>query len=187
MIELTHLVPDFCATYHPIDTAEAFAGDGPYSHAIALYRYTNYGGVGFRKKLLSYDDIASFDGQVSRACLGGTGIAVSCATKNPEAAFKAAFTLAKGDVQSTVYTKAGGQPGNLRAWKSRECNEITNYFFRNTIRTLERAWIRPPVIGWPDIQMEISKIVHPSLVAKRISGKESNLISVLYNQFAEVE
>ena len=187
MIEFTHLVPDFCATFNPIDTAEALADDGPYSHALALYGYTNYGRVGFRKNLLSYDDIPSFDGQASGACLGGTGIAVSSATKNPEAAFKAALTLAKGDVQSTVYTKAGGQPGNLRAWKSRECNEITNYFFRNTLRTLERAWIRPPVIGWPDIQMEISKIVHPSLVAKKLTGKEVGLIAQLYDRHAVIE
>jgi multiple sugar transport system substrate-binding protein len=120
-------------------------------------------------------------------CLGGTGIAVSSASKNPEAAFKAALTLAKGDVQSTVYTKAGGQPGNLRAWKSRECNEITNYLFRNTLRTLEGGLIGRHVIGWPDIQMEISKIIHPSLVAKKLTGKEVSLIADLYDRYAVIE
>jgi hypothetical protein len=43
------------------------------------------------------------------------------------------------------------------------------------------------VIGWPDIQMEISKIVHPSLVAKKLTGKEVAAIAKLYDQFAEVE
>ena len=80
MIELAHLVADFCSTYNLIDTAVALARDGPYSHAIALYGYTNYGRVGFCNNLLSCDDVSSFDGQASGACLGGTGIAVSSAT-----------------------------------------------------------------------------------------------------------
>jgi multiple sugar transport system substrate-binding protein len=35
MIEFTHLVPDFCATFNPIDTAEALADDEPFTHAVA--------------------------------------------------------------------------------------------------------------------------------------------------------
>lgn len=87
-------------------------------------------------------------------------------------------------MQSTVYTKAGGQPGNLLAWNSRERNEITNQCFRNTLRTLERAWIWPHVIGLPDFQMEISKLFSPS-PSKKINGKEISLIFGLYHQFVE--
>lgn len=169
MIELSLAVPDWCADANPIDAAEALAADSTdYTVGVALFGYTNYSRPGFRQRLIAYDDIPSFDGQSSGSTLGGAGIAVSASTQHADLALGVAATLAGADVQSGPYTASGGQPGNLRAWRSEAANAATQGFFRNTLRTLERAWVRPRVPGWPDLQFALSHLVRDAILARRV-------------------
>ena len=179
MIRLAETVPDWCAQANPIDVAEALATTNDYSMAVALFGYTNYSRAGFRSQRIAYDDIPSFDGRASGATLGGAGIAVSSATAHPDLAVAIAFSLATGAVQSGPYTAGGGQPGNLRAWRSEARNAETTNFFRNTLRTLERAWVRPRVLGWPDLQLALSHIVHDSLTARRFDEHTLDALEAL--------
>jgi multiple sugar transport system substrate-binding protein len=176
MMELAAAVPAWCADANPIDVAEALAGGDDYVVGVALFGYTNYSRRGFRPRILAYEDVPSFDGRASHSTLGGAGIAVSATTAHPDLAFAAAMTLAGGDVQSGPYTAAGGQPGNLRAWKSESANEATHGFYRNTLRTLERAWVRPRVLGWPDLQFALSHLVRDAVVSR--SGVDTALSAI---------
>ena len=176
MMQLAAVVPAWCADANPIDVAEALVGDDDYAVGVALFGYTNYSRPGFRSRILAYDDVPSFDGRASHSTLGGAGIAVSATTASPDLAFAAAVTLAGGEVQSGPYTAAGGQPGNLRAWKSESANEATHGFYRNTLRTLERAWVRPPVLGWPDLQFALSHLVRDAVLSR--SGVEATLSAI---------
>ncbi|WP_127473227.1 extracellular solute-binding protein [Microbacterium sulfonylureivorans] len=169
MIELAAVVPSWCKDANPIDVAEVLSTESDFSHAVALYGYTNYSRPGFRPHELAYDDIASYDGRATGATLGGAGVAVSSATKHPELAAAVAVTLAGAGAQVGSYTVGGGQPGNLRAWKSAALNDLTRNFFGNTLRTLEGAWIRPRRLGWPEMQLAMSHIVHDCLVERRVA------------------
>ncbi|GAA1208228.1 extracellular solute-binding protein [Rhodoglobus aureus] len=167
MIELADVVPDWCADANPIDVAEALVSDeSDYSVGVALFGYTNYSREGFRAQLLAYDDIPSFDGRSTGSTLGGAGIAVSSSTKHAELALAVAATLAGAEAQNGTYTTGGGQPGNLRAWRSEAMNDDTHRFFRNTLRTLEGAWVRPRVLGWPDLQLALSHLVRDAILAR---------------------
>jgi multiple sugar transport system substrate-binding protein len=179
MMELAAAVPAWCAEANPIAVAEALVNDGDYSVGVALYGYTNYSRAGFRPNLLAYDDIPSFDGRATGSTLGGAGIAVSATTPHPELATAVAMTLAGADVQSGPYTDAGGQPGNLRAWKSETANAATHGFYRNTLRTLERAWVRPRVLGWPDLQFALSHIVRDAVVSRTVNNAVISAIEAL--------
>jgi len=174
MIELAAAVPAWCADANPIDVAEALVAGGDrgddYRVGVAMFGYTNYSRPGFREHLLAYDDIPSFDGQSSGSTLGGAGIAVSASTRHPELAIAVAATLAGAEAQVGPYTAGGGQPGNLRAWRSVSANEATLGFFRNTLRTLERAWVRPRVLGWPDLQLALSHLVRDAVLARRVDA-----------------
>ncbi len=160
LIELAGLVPDWCATANPIDVLEYLSGNDDYDYAINLYGYTNYSRPGFRKYLLTFDDVVSFDGRATGSQLGGAGIGVSSATKDPELAFAVAVYLASPEAQNGPYTERGGQPGNLRAWLSPRMNALTGNFFRNTLRSMEGAWVRPPLPGWPDFQFSVSQVLN---------------------------
>lgn len=179
MIRLAEVVPEWCARANPIDVAEALSTTDEYDVAVALFGYTNYSRRGFRDRTIAYDDIPSFDGRAMGSTLGGAGIAVSSATKHPELAVAIARTLAGGDVQAGPYTEGGGQPGNLRAWRSEARNAETVNFFRNTLRTLERAWVRPRVLGWPDLQLALSHIVHDCLTARRWDARTLDALEAL--------
>lgn len=180
MIELASVVPSWCADANPVDVAEALVGeDSDYVVGVALFGYTNYSRAGFRPRVLAYDDVPSFDGRSGGSTLGGAGIAVSSASRHPELAIATAATLAGAAVQSGPYTAGGGQPGNLRAWRATATNESTHGFFRNTLRTLERAWVRPRVRGWPDLQLALSHLVRDAIIARRVDAPLLDAIELL--------
>ncbi len=166
MVELADAVPEICATSNPIDAAELLATTEEFDYGVCMYGYSNYSRLGFRANRISYDDVPSFDGQARGSQLGGAGIAISSASKDRSKAAEVAMLLSLPNVQSTTYVTGGGQPGNLVAWKSEHANKITSNFFRNTLRTLERAWVRPRVLGWPDAQFHSSQIIHSALVSR---------------------
>lgn len=179
MIRLAALVPDWCADANPIDIAEALASGSEFTRAVALYGYTNYSRAGFRAHVLAYDDVPSFDGRAGGATLGGAGVAVSASTPHPELAVACAATLAGATAQAGPYTVHGGQPGNLRAWKSAALDDLAHGFFANTLRTLERAWVRPRVLGWPELQLEMSHVIHDCLTNGRVTQADIDRLSAL--------
>jgi len=185
MIELAALVPDFCASSNPIDIAERLSGDEVYSHGICMYGYSNYSHQGFRKNRLIYEDVPSFDGLASGSQLGGAGVAISSKSKNVEAAATAAILLSLPEIQATTYGAAGGQPGNLVAWKNGALNDQTLNFFRNTLRTLERAWVRPRVLGWPDVQFQSSLVIHNALTSRKVSASVVSEIASMYERYVK--
>ena len=167
MIELSGLVPDVCLNSNPIQVAELLATEDKYVHGVCMYGYSNYSRKGFRDHLITYDDVPSFDGLAAGSQLGGAGIAVSSASPNPKLAAEVAYLLSSPEIQSSTYVEAGGQPGNLVAWKSGSANKLTNNFFTNTLRTLEKAWVRPRIYGWPEVQYATSQIIHRILTEKK--------------------
>src|SRR4051812_14964932 len=174
LVELADLVPGWCADANPIDVAEALVGEGghvdEYSVGVALFGYTNYSRPGFRSVVLAYDELPSFDGRSGGSTLGGAGIAVSASTRHPELAVAIAATLAGAEAQAGPYAAGGGQPGNLRAWRSDAANAATRGFYRATLRTLERAWVRPRVLGWPELQLALSHLVRDAILARRVDA-----------------
>ena len=164
MLRFSALVPRFCATSNPFEISERLVSSDDFDYAAPLYGYTNYSRDGFRRRVLAYDDVPSFDGRATGSQLGGAGIAVSAHSKNPELAAKIAVYLSSAEAQRGPYTERHGQPGNLRAWLSPRMNDITHGFFRNTLRSIEGAWVRPRLVGWPDFQFGMSQVIHEALV-----------------------
>jgi len=174
MLNLAALVPELCLTSNPFEISEILVDSDDYAYAAPLYGYTNYSRQGFRSKVLAYDDVPSFDGQASGSQLGGAGIAVSAHSTDPEKAAMVAAYLSSAEAQNGPYTEMHGQPGNVRAWLSPAMNLLTQGFFRNTLRTIERSWVRPRVVGWPDFQFEVSQVIHQALVNRRFGTSEWN-------------
>ena len=182
MVQLASLVPDFCAASNPIDISEILSQTDDYTYGICMYGYSNYSRDGFRKNVLVYDDLPSFDGRATGSQLGGAGIAVSSRSKSPQAAAEAAYLLSTPEIQRTTYGHGGGQPGNLIAWKDNALNEASQNFFRNTLRTLENAWVRPRVLGWPQVQFQSSLVIHRCLVEKSVTARDVQEIAAMYEK-----
>ena len=183
MIELSGLVPEFCLHSNPIDIAEVLASVDKYTYGICMYGYSNYSRQRFREKLLTYDDLPSFSGKAEGSQLGGAGIAVSSASQNPVLAAQVALLLSSPAIQSSSYVVAGGQPGNLVAWKSGDVNRLTNNFYINTLRSLEGAWVRPRIYGWPEIQYAASQVIHQILTSKKLTSADLDTIENTFERY----
>ena len=172
LLSFAALVPEECQRSNPFEISEMLVSSDDYAYATPLYGYTNYSRQGFRSRVLAYDDVPSFDGLASGAQLGGAGIAVSAHSAQPEKAALVAAYLSSAEAQNGPYTEMHGQPGNLRAWLSPAMNSLTHGFFRNTLRTIERSWVRPRVVGWPDFQFAVSQVIHQALVNKVFNASD---------------
>jgi multiple sugar transport system substrate-binding protein len=130
-------------TKNPIAVAEVMSNTDDYWYCPFAYGYSNYSRVGYSKQLLHYTGLVTFEGKRLRSTLGGTGLAVSESSENKDWAVKFAQEVVSEEIQTTLYTQNGGQPGHLKAWTNELNNHVSQDYFKNTLPTLQEAYVRP--------------------------------------------
>lgn len=152
MTELWSRVDKKMFTCNPIAVAEVMSVTDDYWYCPFAYGYSNYCRRGYARRLLHYTDLVSMGGQKLRSTLGGTGIAVSASSLHPAEAVAFAAWIVSPDIQATLYTETGGQPGHRTAWEDISANRNTLNYFTNTLPALDRAYIRPRYNGYLHFQ-----------------------------------
>ena len=166
MKKLSELVPLECLKMNPIDTLEYMFTNNDIAYCPLLYGYSNYSRNGFRDSIVKFTNIPSFnqnENNCSGSQIGGTGIAISKQSKNIDIALEYAFWIASEECQRSTYYFSGGQPGNLEAWKDESINLDSNSFFKGTLETLDRAWLRPRYDGYMYYQDNAGTIINKYL------------------------
>lgn len=162
---------------NPIDSYERMsrAGEQRAAYCPLTYGYSNYARDGYAEARLEFGDVVSFgDRGLLATTLGGTGLAVSARSLRRREAVAFAEFAASGTVQRTLACHAGGQPGHRSAWTDPENNRIAHNYFRSTLPTLDRAWLRPRFSGYLHFQECGGTLVH-DVVAGRRSAREALL------------
>lgn len=138
---------------NPITIAEIMSKADDYWYCPFAYCYSNYSRKGYAKKVLTYKDLPVYRsyGRL-RSTIGGTGIAVSSASRHKEIAIQFVQWITSGECQSTFYVENGGQPGHLSAWIGNNANLICNNFFSNLLPAMERGYVRPRYNGYLHFQ-----------------------------------
>ena len=168
-----------CLARNPIAVWELLSsGDGA-AYCPFAYGYSNYARPGYARHALEFGGlIGPAGGLRCRSTLGGAGLAISSRCRHIEAAADyCAFTAGAG-CQTGLYFEAGGQPGYRAAWLDDRINASSRNFFRNTLPTLEEAWLRPRWDGYLNFQDAAGEIVHayllrggdPALVVGRLNS-----------------
>lgn len=167
--EIAGLVDPACFEMDPIAILERMAApEAKAAVSPLIYGYVSYSVAGFRPGLIRFGDIPPVDdGGPIGSALGGTGIAVSAFSKNPDAAIDFAYWIASGDIQKTDYAAAGGQPGHAHAWEDAAVNLATADFYRATHATLDAAWVRPRHDGYMGFQQAASDRLNESLLQRQ--------------------
>ncbi|ROT96091.1 carbohydrate ABC transporter substrate-binding protein [Histidinibacterium lentulum] len=163
--EIVALMDPRCLTLDPIGIYEWMGrtADAP-AYSPYGYGYTNYSRAGYCRFPLIFADAPGLErADPSGTVIGGTGIAVSTASKHVDLALDYAFWIAGAECQAGLFFDAGGQPGNAVAWESDRCNTASRNFFRGTRATLESAWLRPRHDGYMGFQEKGGDIVHAFL------------------------
>jgi len=166
-----HLDPA-CFDMDPIEASEAMAAaEGRAACIPYTYGYVSYAWEGFRPNRLDFADIpaAGTNGPIG-GTLGGTGIAVSAYTKNPQAALDFAYWISAADAQRGPYAAAGGQPGHALAWEDDGVNAPAWNFYRKTRATLEGSYLRPRHDGYMPFQAAASERISMGLKAGEAAG-----------------
>ncbi|WP_426239507.1 extracellular solute-binding protein [Pararhizobium sp. DWP1-1-3] len=167
--EIAALVDPACFEMDPIAVLERMAV--PEAKAVVsplIYGYVSYSVKDFRPGLIRFGDIPPVgENGPSGSALGGTGIAISAFSENPDAAIDFAYWIASGEVQKADYAVAGGQPGHAQAWEDVGVNLATAHFYRATRATLDSAWVRPRHDGYMAFQQAASDRLNEGLLQRQ--------------------
>ena len=180
--KLAKLSPSDSKYWNPIQTLDAMSTQEEFLYCPALFGYSNYSQLGFRKHLISFGELAGGSNGSSGGILGGAGIGVSAKTKNPTEAAKVVEILSSAKIQAGLYVQHGGQPGHRGAWKEDKNNSLTNNFYRDTLSTLDKSYLRPRFSGFVNVQTLSSDVIW-DYVNGSIGAKETiNSLNSIYAQ-----
>ncbi|WBU59907.1 extracellular solute-binding protein [Paracoccus albus] len=162
---LVNLIDPDCFNWDPIDVLERMARDDSIACAPLIYGYVSYAARSAVGKRISFHDIAEIHSGagVAGSALGGTGIAVSAFTENPDLAIAFARHIAGPEAQRTLYASAGGQVGHGAAWADPQVDQKAGGFYSGTYRTLQAASLRPRHDGYMPFQEQASARIAQAL------------------------
>lgn len=164
---VSQYVPQECLTLDPIEALDRMSIDDSFVYCPLIYGYSNYARNGFGEHRIEFANIPSLGSSGPHgSTLGGTGIAVSAKSCAIEEAARYAFWVASAGCQKGLYFEAGGQPANMEAWNDIAVNNASHDFFRDTLETLQRAWLRPRYGGYLGFQAEGGEIVNAFLAGR---------------------
>ena len=183
---------------NPIAVAEVMSTTDDYWYCPFAYGYSNYARNGYADKLLTYGDLVRFGtpavsgaGASSasrlRSTIGGTGIAVSAFSENPEEALRFAQWIVSPRIQSTLYVATGGQPGHRAAWTAPASNAICNGYFQATLPALERGYTRPRYNGYLHFQDHAGDPIRDYLMGLGTAGSTLKEINEIYKRSLTLE
>lgn len=159
MRRLAMSCPSDIFSYNTIDLHEALATSSTAAYCPFVYGYVNYSRRGYAHHVLKAGNIIDYRGRKLQGVLGGTGLAISSQCKHIDEAVAFAQYALSPEIQRTLYCDCGGQPGHRAAWLDEECNRTTLNFYRDTLETLDQAYLRPRYSGYLTFQDNAGLII----------------------------
>lgn len=165
--DLMQAVAAGCESHDPIAVWELMTAADSVALCPFAYGYSNYGRSSYTGHPLRWGGLISIDGHSGcRSTLGGAGLAISAHCGHLATALAYIQFVADPICQSGLYFESGGQPGHRAAWLDEDVNRASNQFFRDTLATLDEAWVRPRWPGFIEFQDVASAVVHRSIWQK---------------------
>ncbi|MGC2398379.1 MAG: ABC transporter substrate-binding protein [Acidobacteriaceae bacterium] len=175
--ELYSRVSPQCAQRNPIATWEHLTASDETAFCPFAYGYSNYSRESYTHHPLETGGLIAIEPNVRcRSTLGGAGLAISSQCREVNAAIEYSQFVASPQCQRGIYFQSGGQPGHRLAWLDGEVNRASHGFFRNTLATLDEAWLRPRWNGFLHFQDHAGPIVHHYLWK---GGQTRDVVSTL--------
>ena len=159
MRRLATSCPGDIFSYNTIDLHEALATSDTAAYCPFVYGYVNYSRRGYAQHVLKAADVIDYRSHMLQGVLGGTGLAISSQSRHIDKAVAFAQYALSPEIQSTLYCDCGGQPGHRAAWLDEECNRTTLDFYKDTLKTLDNAYLRPRYSGYLTFQDNAGPII----------------------------
>ncbi|MEV0389152.1 hypothetical protein [Nonomuraea sp. NPDC050643] len=159
MAELLALSDPELSLRNPIGVLDAMTADAVDCCPL-LYGYVTYP--------LTWSDAPAWPGAAPGSVLGGTGLVVSRRRIGTirEAVRAHLLRLTSEPVQARLFPAVGGQPAARSVWTAQDGGRPATGFYRDTLATMEAAWIRPRFPGYITLQERSSALIRDGLLAR---------------------
>ncbi len=192
VLEILEFMHRFAAVVHPgsmdwnpIGLLDHMSQTDGVSYCPALFGYSNYSRVETPGARLHFGHSPDWANQPARPLIGGAGIAISAFTDHPEAAASVISELCSSESQRGDYFLLGGQPGHRDAWTDDACNDISGGFFRNTLDSLNQAYLRPRRPGFTAFQTAAGVILKEEVILASNIEKAADRLDHEWRQLTE--
>ena len=165
---------------NPIQVLDRMSNENEIIYAPYLFGYTNYCRPDYSKNLIDFTNSPVNPEKSVSTILGGVGLSISVHCKPIDEALEFLKYVSSPSIQSDIYTKSGGQPASLSAWNNEENNKLCNCFFKDTIKTMKHAYVRPRHPGWNTFQEKGAELLHNGLLKGIDSKKMIEVLNQLY-------
>ena len=156
--------------------------DVRYTYCPFVFGYSNYCRPGYSRHVLKAANVVTYQGEMLKTTLGGTGLAISSQCVHiPETVAFAQYAMSE-EIQKTIFFDAGGQPGYRTAWLDPAVNRRSNGFFADTLETIEHASMRPRYNGYMHLQDHGGDIVREYLMTGRDLDGTLEKLNALYRE-----
>jgi multiple sugar transport system substrate-binding protein len=171
------------AEKNPIDILEAMARGGDIAYCPLIYGYVNYAAASPDRQAVSFGDGPAVRvGGTPGSTLGGTGLAVTRrAAARPELLAHLRYLMSEPTQRSFIPCH-DGQPSARAAWRDEAVNDRWGNFYRDTLRTIEAAWVRPRYQNFVASQAAASASIRSALDS---GVSAASLLPGLQRQYAE--
>jgi len=175
-----------CLERDPIQTyREMVIGDRALYCPFA-FGYSNYSRSGYAPMELEFGNLVRLNGRPLRSTLGGAGIAISHNCRHIELALSYIAWTASLSGQRSIYSQAGGQPAHRTAWLDSQVNSSCNNYFRNTLETVDSAYLRPRYNGYVEFQNRAAAEVFSYLRGEQSAADTVSAMNEAYSRSVEI-
>ncbi|KLK92618.1 hypothetical protein AA309_13025 [Microvirga vignae] len=149
--------------WNPIQTYEVMSRSDDIVYVPFAFGYSNYARAGAVKPILFTNVAGPGTDPTAGALLGGAGCAVTKSATDLEAIGRYLRFVHDPAHQRGAYFEAGGQPGSRAAWLDEHVNAASNNFFRSTLETLDKSYLRPRFDGFVPFFEEGGAVINARL------------------------
>jgi multiple sugar transport system substrate-binding protein len=166
----------------PIQMSELMSRSDEVAYVPFMFGYSNYARPNFAPHVVRFKNIPSVRTEPAGSVLGGIGLAVSAYSEHRQVAIDYALFVAAQECQRGLYFESGGQPGHRGAWTDPEVNQLSSDFFKDTLRTLDLAYLRSRHTGYPEFQGRAGEIISDFLRSGGNAREALNTINRVYKE-----
>jgi multiple sugar transport system substrate-binding protein len=151
---------------NPIGLLETMAMSDAIAYVPLVYGYVNYAVPAADRWPVDFGDAPRGPSGRRGSVLGGTGIALTKRASPTAELFEHLRWLMSDEAQLGFIPRHDGQPSARRAWRDDAVNRTWRDFYRNTLATAEKAWLRPRYDGYIRFQTEAGVLIRDGLAER---------------------
>lgn len=179
---LAEPMPKEIVNWNPINIAELMTLQDKFIYCPFAYSYGNYCRPSFADKPLRYGNLIQLNSKRLKSIAGGTGIAISASCKEVELALDFSLFCASPNVQSNIYTLAGGQAVRRETWLNKDLSALVGGFYTDSYLSHSEALIRPRYNGYVPLQQKAGTWLQQFILGEMDENKLIEEINTCYRE-----